>query len=84
MRKDPQLRDMVGSDGGIVSGGEFERSRGMGGRSEDVLDLSSSCQGVEERRAYRVAGRTRSVARRSLSCIAGLLSRPVCRPRTVK
>ena len=70
MRKDPRLRDVVGSDGGIVSGGEFERSCGMSGRSEDVLDLSSFCQGVEERRTDLMAGRARSVARRSLSCIA--------------
>jgi hypothetical protein len=81
--KDPRLRDVVGSDGGIVSGGEFERSCGMSGRSEDVLDLSSFCQGVEERRTDRMASRARSVARRSLSCIAGFLSRPVCRPRAV-
>jgi hypothetical protein len=83
MREDPRLRDVVGSDCGIVSGGEFERSCGMGGRSEDVLDLRSFCQWVEERRTGRVAGRARSVARRSLSCIAGLLSRPVCRPGAV-
>jgi hypothetical protein len=38
---------------------------------------------MEERRTGRVAGRARSVARRSVSCIAGLLSRPVCRPRAV-
>ena len=44
-RKDPGLRDVVGSDGGIVSGGEFERSCGMSGRSEDVLDLSGFWQG---------------------------------------
>jgi len=81
--KDPRLRDVVGSDGGIVSGGEFERSCGMSGRSEDVLDLSSFCQGVEERRTDRMASRARSVARRSLSCIAGFLSRPVCRPCAV-
>jgi hypothetical protein len=83
MRKDPRLRKVVGSDGGIVSSGEFERSRGMSGRSEDVLDLSCLCQGVEERRTDRGDGRARSVARRSLSCIAGLLSRPVCRPGAV-
>ena len=75
MGKDPRLRDVVGSDGGIVSGGEFERSCGMSGRSEDVFDLSSSWQGVEERRTHRVTGRTGGVARRSLSRIAGLLSR---------
>jgi len=83
IRQDPRLRDVVGSDGGIVSGGEFEGSCRMSGGSEDVLDLSSFCQGVEERGTDRVAGRPRSVARRSLSCIAGLLSRPVCRPRAV-
>jgi hypothetical protein len=47
-----EIRDCamwVRSDGGIVSGGEFERSCGMSGRSEDVPDLSSLCQGVEER-----------------------------------
>jgi hypothetical protein len=82
-RKDPGLRDLVQSDGGIVSGGEFERSCGMSGRSEDVLDLSSFWQGVEERRTHRVACRARSVARRSLSRIAGLLGRPVGRPRAV-
>jgi hypothetical protein len=83
MGKDPRLRDVVGSDAGIVSGGEFERSCGMSGRSEDVLDLRSCCQGVEERHTGRVAGRARSVARRSLSCIAGLLSRPVGRKGAV-
>jgi hypothetical protein len=36
-RKYPGLRDLVESDGGIVSGGEFERSCGMSGRSEDVI-----------------------------------------------
>ncbi|GDY31800.1 hypothetical protein GTS_34330 [Gandjariella thermophila] len=82
-RKDPRLRDVVGSDGGIVSGGEFERSCGMSGRSEDVLDLSSFRQGVEERRTGRGEGRARSVARRGLSCIASLLSRPLRRPRAV-
>ena len=70
-RKDLGLRDLVESDGGIVSAAEFERSFGMSGRSEDVLDLSSFRQGVEERRTHRVAGRARSVARRSLSRIAG-------------
>jgi hypothetical protein len=83
MGKDPRLRDVVGSDGGIVSGGAFERSRGMRGRSEDVLDLRSVCQGVEERRTDRVAGRAHGVARRSLSRIAGLLRRPVCRKGAV-
>ena len=82
-RKDPRLRELVESDGGIVSGGEFERSCGVSGRSEDVLDLSSSWQGVEERRTHRVTGRARGVACRSLSRIAGLLSRPVRRPRAV-
>jgi hypothetical protein len=82
-RKNPGLRDVVGSDGGIVSGGEFERSCGMSGRSEDVLDLSGFWQGVQERRTDRLAGRTRSVARRSLFRIAGLLSGPVGRPRAV-
>jgi hypothetical protein len=43
--KDPVLRDLVESDGGIVSGGEFERSRSMSSRSDDVLDLSSFWQG---------------------------------------
>ena len=80
-RKHPGLCDPVESDGGIVSGGELERSCGMRGRSEDVLDLSSFWQGVEERRTHRVARRARSIARRSLSRIAGLLSRPVGRPR---
>ena len=83
MRKDPRLRDVVGSDCGIVPSGEFERSCGMSGRPEDVLDLRSFCEWVEERRTDRVAGRARCVARRSLSCIAGLLSRPVCRPGAV-
>ena len=83
IRKGPRLRDVVVSDGGIVSGGEFERSCGMSGRSEDVLDLSSFRQWVEERRTDRVAGSAGSVTRRSLSRIAGLLSRPVCRPRAV-
>ena len=82
-RQNPGLRDLVESDGGIVSGGEFERSCGMSGRSEDVLDLSSFWQRVEERRTHRLAGRARSVARSSLSRIAGLLSRPVGRPRAV-
>ena len=83
MRKDPQLRDVVGSDAGIASGGEFEGSCGISGRCEDVLDLSSFRKGVEERRTGRVGGGACSVARRSLSCIAGLLSRPVCRPGAV-
>jgi len=83
VRKDPQLRDVVGSDAGIVAGEEFEGSCGISGRPEDVLDLSSFRQGVEDRRAGRVGGRASSGARRSLSCIAGLLSRPVCRPRAV-
>ena len=82
-REDPGLRDLVESDRGIVCGEKLERSCGMSGRSEDVLDLSSFWQRVEERRTHRVAGRARSVARRSLSRIAGLLSRPVCSPRTV-
>jgi hypothetical protein len=80
-RKDPGLCDLGLSDGGIVSGGEFERSCGMSSRSEDVPDLSSFRQGVEKRRTHRVAGRARSVARRSLSRIAALLSRPVRHPR---
>ena len=45
MRKGPRLRKVVGSDGGIVSSGELERSRGMCGRSEDVLDLSRLARG---------------------------------------
>jgi hypothetical protein len=83
LRNDPRLRDVSGSDDGIVSGGEFERSCGMSGRSQDVLDLSSFCQRVEERRTRRDAGRARSVACRSLSRIAGVPSRPVCRPGAV-
>jgi hypothetical protein len=82
-RKAPALLDLVESDGGIVSGRELERSCGMSGRSEDVLNLSSFWQGVEERRTHCVAGRARGVARRSLSRIAGLLSCPVGRPRAV-
>jgi hypothetical protein len=78
-RKDPELRDLVEADSGIVTGGEFERSCGMSGRSEDVLDLSSFLPGVEECRTHRMAGGARSVARRSLSRIAGLLSPPVGR-----
>ena len=58
---------MVESDGGIVSGGEFERACGMRGRSEDVLDLRRFRQGMEERRTGRGEGRARSVARRRLS-----------------
>jgi hypothetical protein len=46
-----------GSDGGIVSGAEFERPCGMRGRPDDVLDLGSLRQGVQERRTDRVAGR---------------------------
>jgi hypothetical protein len=83
MRSDPRLRDVSGSDDGIVSGGEFERSCGKSGRSQDVLDLSSFCKRVEERRTHRGAGRARSVACRSLSRIAGLPSRPVCRPGAI-
>jgi hypothetical protein len=71
-RKDTGLRDVVVSDGGIASGGELERSCRMSGRSEDVLDLGSFWQGVEERSTHRVAGRARSVARRSLSRSPGL------------
>ncbi len=82
-RKDPGLRDLVEPDGGIASAGEFERSCGMSSGSEDVLDLSSFRQRVEERRTHRAAGRARSVARSSLSRIAGLLSRPMCRPCAV-
>jgi hypothetical protein len=82
-RKDPGLRNLVCSDAGIVSGGALERSCGMGGRSENVLDLSSFWHGVKERRTYRVAGRPRSVARSSLSRIAGFLSRSMGRPRAV-
>jgi hypothetical protein len=55
----------------------------MSGRSEDVLDLRRVCQGVEERRTGRRHGRARSVAGRGLSCIAGLLRRPLCRPGAV-
>ena len=80
-RNDPGLRDVMCADGGIVPGGEFERACGISGRSEDVLDLSGCWQGVEERSTYRVAGRARSVTRRGLSRIPGLLSRPVGRPR---
>jgi hypothetical protein len=35
--KDPGLCDLVEPDGWIISGGEFERSCDMSGRSEDVL-----------------------------------------------
>ena len=81
--EDPRLRGAAVSGGGIVSGGELERSRGMSGRSEDVLDLSGFRQGVEERRAGRGEGRARSVARRGLSRVAGLLSRSLGRPGAV-
>jgi hypothetical protein len=60
-RKDPRLRDVVGSDGGIVSGAEFERSCGMGGRSEDVRNLSGACQGGG--RPHRPRGRQRAQRR---------------------
>jgi hypothetical protein len=43
-RTDSQLRDVVGSDGGIVSGGKFERSCSISARSDDVLDLSRFTQ----------------------------------------
>jgi hypothetical protein len=48
-----------------------------------AISIANSETGQEERRTDRVAGRARSVARRSLSCIAGLLSRPLCRPGAV-
>jgi hypothetical protein len=55
----------------------------MSSRSEDVLDLSSFRQRVEERRAHRMAGRPGSAAGRGLSRVAGLLGRPVRRPGAV-
>jgi hypothetical protein len=74
---------VVVSDGGIVSGGELKRSCGVSGRSEDVLDLSGLRQGVQERRTGCGKGRARSVARRSLSRVASLLSRSLGRPSAV-
>ena len=47
------------------------------------LTLSGFWQGVPERCTDRLAGRTRSVARRRLFRIAGLMSGPVGRPRAV-
>jgi hypothetical protein len=83
LRKPPRLRDVLGPDGRIFSGSQFQRSCGMSGRSQDVLDLSRCRQRVEERRAGRSQRRARSFARRSLTCIAGLLSCPVRRPGAV-
>jgi hypothetical protein len=74
---------VVGSNGWIVYGAQFERSGGMSGRSDDVPDLSTFRQGVEEGGTGRGDGSARSVACRGLSCIAGLLSGPVCRPRAI-
>ena len=74
---------MVSSDNGVVSHAEFECSCGMGGRSKDVLDLSSFRQRVEQRRADRVASRPRSVARRSQPYIASILGCSVRGPGTV-
>jgi hypothetical protein len=83
MRQGLCLCDVAGSDSGIVSGTEFERPRGVSRRCEDVLDLTGFRQRVEERGAGCVGGRACSVARRCLSRIAGLLSRPVRRPCAV-
>ena len=81
-RKNPGLRDLVESDGGIVSGEEFERSCGTSGRSEDVLDLEALAAGGGT--PHPPPGRPRAQRRRrSLPCIAGLLSRSVGRPRAV-
>jgi hypothetical protein len=43
-RTDSQQRDVVGSDGGIVSGGKFEHSCSISARSDDVLDLRTVSQ----------------------------------------
>jgi hypothetical protein len=83
MHKDPRLRDAIGSDGRIVSACQFESPRGMASRAEDVLDLSGFSQRVQKRRTGRGDGSAGSVARSTLSRIAGLLSRPVCRPCAV-
>ena len=55
----------------------------MSGRSEYMLDLSCFGQRVEERRARRSYGRASSVARRSVTCLAGLLGRTLRRPCAV-
>ena len=58
---------MVEPDGGLISGGEFARSRGTGGGAEDLLHLRRFRQGMEERRTGRIAGlprRPRAVAQR--------------------
>jgi len=81
--KHPRLRDVRGPDGRIFSRSQFQRSCGMSGRSKDVLNLSRFRQRVEERRPGCGQRRARSFARRSLTCIAGLLSCPVRRPGTI-
>ena len=83
VREELRLRDVVGTDGGVAPGGELERTRGMSGGTEDVLDLSRFRQRVEEHGAGRGERSTRRVARRSLSCIAGFLGRPVHCPCAV-
>ena len=83
LRKPPRLRDVLGPDGRIFSGSQFQRSCGMSGRSKDVLNLSRFRQRVEERRAGCGQRGARSLARRGLTCIAGLLSCPVRRPGTI-
>jgi hypothetical protein len=67
----------------VVTSIELEGSRRVGGRSEDVQDLSRFRQGMEERRTGRGNGRAGGIARRNLPCIACLLIRPLRRPRAV-
>jgi hypothetical protein len=83
VRQNPCLRDAIGSDGGIISTVQYESSRGMAGRAEDVLDLSGFSQRVQKCRTGRGDGSAGSVVRSTMSRIAGLLSRPVCRPCAV-
>jgi hypothetical protein len=64
-RTDPRLRDVVGSDGGIASGGQLERSCGMSGRAEDVLEEARNAGQAAASDAARVRHSPRPVRRSS-------------------
>lgn len=78
-----RLGDPRGSDGGIFAFAELEGAGGVSRGGQDMLDLRSLRQGMEEGGSGGVRGRAGGLACGGSSCVAGLLSRAMRRPGDV-
>lgn len=73
----PRASDPVEANGRVVSRGDLERSCGVCGRPQDVLDLGGFRQRVQERCASCGQRSARCLGGRRLARVPGLLRRPL-------